>query len=934
MSSALGSESTRLFGRDRECTALLRTLDEARARRSGVLVLRGEAGCGKTALLRYARDQAADLRVARVAGVQSEMELPYAGLHQLCAPLLDRLERLPSPQRNALEVAFGLREAAAPDRFLTGLAVLTLLADAADEQPLLCLVDDVQWLDHASLQALSFAARRLAADPIVVVLALREGTEGHGDLTDLPVLTVSPLSDGDAQRLLSATMPGRLDEQVRQRIIAEARGNPLALMELPRGLTPAELAGGYGVPDARPTSFPVECSFLRRLQSLPEDSQLVVLAAAAEPLGDVQLLMRATDALGVDGDALRSVQAAGLLEVGARVRFRHPLVRSTVYQGASPEERRMVHRALVTATDAETDADRRVWHRAHAAAGPDEGVAAELERSASRARTRGGVAAAAAFLERAATLSPDSLQRRERALAAAELKVQAGALKEAAALLAIAEAGPDDDLLQARSQLLRGHIAFATNRGSEATTLLLAAARRFEPLDGFAARETYLEALQAGLFSGRLAVGAGVVDVARAAGRLPRPSSPRPADLLLEGMARLFTEGHAAARPVLQRAITAVRDPELPREEQLRWLPVSCTASVELWDDESWHQDTARYVDIVRDSGALSELPFCLDHRSVALSFAGELTTAAELVDEATAIIEATATVLAPYGALALAAWRGREGQTRAIAATSIADVTRRGEGIGLTVAHWALALLYNGLGRYEEARAAAEVSSAFPAELSSSYWGLVELIEAAVRSGAVEQARGPLERLSAATQSVQGDWALGVEARSRALVTGSEEDYREAIDRLARTRMRAEMARAHLLYGEWLRRQQRRAQARGQLHLAANLLNDMAIGAFGDRAVRELRATGEKVRKRRIEPIGELTPQEVQVARYARDGLSNPEIGVRMFLSPRTIEWHLGNVFTKLGIASRLELQQALIPVGKQAAVRAQGQSRAPFDR
>jgi DNA-binding CsgD family transcriptional regulator len=912
MSSAMGAESTRLFGRDRECTVLLRQLDEARARHGGALVLCGEAGCGKTALLRYARDQATGFRVARVAGVQSEMELPYAGLHQLCAPLLDHLERLPPPQRNALEVTFGLREeAAAPDRFLTGLAVLTLLADAADEQNLLCVVDDAQWLDRASLEVLTFAVRRLVAEPIVVVLALREGPDGHLDLTDLPTLTVLPLGDGDARRVLQSTMHGRLDEQVQQRIVAEARGNPLALMELPLALTPAELAGGFAVPDLRRTSLPVERTFLRRLQALSEDSQLLVLAAAAEPVGDVQVLMRAADALGVDVDALGPVQAEGLLEVGARVRFRHPLVRSTVYQAASPEARRRVHRALAAATDAETNADRRAWHRAQAADGPDDDVAAELQRSASRALARGGVAAAAAFVERAATLSVDPLRRRHRALDAAAMKLQAGAVKEAAALLAVVDAGPDDDLLQARAQLLRGHIAFATNRGNEAASLLLAAARRFEPLDGIAARETYLEALLAGLFSGRLAVGAGVVDVSRAAGRLPRPSSPRPADLLLEGMARLFTEGHVAARPVLQRAISAVRDPGLSHEEQMRWFPVSCTASVELWDDERWTADTARYLDIVRDSGALSELPFCLNLRSVALIFAGELTTAAELVDESTAIIEATASVLAPYAALALAAWRGREEQTRAIAATCIADVTERGEGIGLTVAYWALALLYNGLGRYEEARAAAEVSSAFPAELSSSYWGLVELIEAAVRSGAVEQARGALKRLSTATQSVQGDWALGVEARSRALVTDSEDAYREAIDRLGRTRMRAELARAHLLYGEWLRRQQRRTAAREQLRVAADMMTDMGIEAFGDRAVRELRATGEKVPKRRLDPPGELTPQELQISRYAREGLSNPQIGVRLFLSPRTVEWHLGNVFAKLGIASRRELQQ-----------------------
>jgi DNA-binding CsgD family transcriptional regulator len=912
MPSAASSESTRLVGRDRECRVLLRLLDDARARRSGVLVLRGQAGCGKSALLRFARDHATNFRVVRGAGVQSEMELPYAGLHQLCAPLLDRLERLPPPQRNALGVTFGLREEAPPDRFLTGLAVLTLLADVADEQNLLCVIDDVQWLDRASLEVLTFVARRLVAEPMAVLLASRDGADDEDYLTDLPALTVSPLGDRDARQVLSSTMPGRLDEQVQQRIIAESRGNPLALIELPLALRPAELAGGFGVPDLQRTSLPVERSFLRRLQSLSQESQLLVLAAAAEPVGDVQVLMRTADVLGVDIDALRPVQAEGLLEVGARVRFRHPLVRSTVYQAASPETRRRVHRALAAATDAATDADRRAWHRAHAADGPDDDVAAELERSASRALSRGGVAAAAAFLEWAAKLSLDPLLRRRRSLEAAEMNVRAGALKEAAALLAVVDEGADDDLSRAQSQLLRGHLAFATNRGSEAASLLLAAARRFEPLDGVVARETYLEALLAALFSGRLALGAGVVDVSRAARGLPQPSSPRPADLLLEGMARLFTEGHASARPVLERAVIAVGDPELSREQQMRWLPVSCTASVELWDDNRWYEDTARYVEVVRDSGALSELPFCLNLRSVALIFAGELSTAAELVDEAAAIVDATAVVLAPYGALALAAWRGREEQTLALATACIADVTSRGEGIGLTVAHWALALLYNGLGRYEEARAEAERSSAFHAELSSSYWGLVELVEAAVRSGAVSQAREALDRLSAATGSVPSDWALGVEVRSRALLTDSEDAYREAIDRLGRTRMRAELGRAHLLYGEWLRRQQRRTPAREQLHLAADMMADMGIEAFRDRAIRELRATGEKVHHRRAEPLGELTPQEIQVARFARDGLSNPEIGTRLFLSPRTVEWHLGHVFAKLGITSRMELYSA----------------------
>jgi DNA-binding CsgD family transcriptional regulator len=942
MTLARGSPGSRLLGRDRECASVRQPLVEARARRSGVLVLRGEAGSGKTALLRYARDQAVDFRVARVAGVQSEMELPYAGLHQLCAPLLDRLERLPPPQRNALEVTFGLREEAAPDRFLTGLAVLSLLADAAEEQNLLCLVDDAQWLDRASLDVLSFAARRLSAEPIAVVLAIRDGLDSDQYLTDLPTLTVSPLGEKDARRVLLSRVQGRLDEQVQQRIVAEARGNPLALVELPRALTPAELAGGFAVPDARPALLTLERSFLRRLHSLPADSQLLVLAAAAEPVGDSEVLLRAAQALGVAADALEPAQAEGLLEVGARVRFRHPLVRSAVYQAASVQDRRAVHRALASATRPESDPDRRAWHRAHAADGPDEEVATELERSSSRAMARGGVAAAAAFLEQAATLSADPLRRRRRALDAAELKLQAGAFDAAAALLAIGAVGPADERLAARSQLVRGHLAFATNRGSEAPGLLVEAARGFEGLDDGAARDAYLEALLAGLFAGRLATGTAAVDVARAAGQLARPSAPGPADLLLEGMTRLFTEGHAAAGPVLRQAVEAVRQPGISVAEQLHWLPLTCTASVELWDDESWYQDTARYVNVVRDSGALTELPFALNHRSVALAFAGELTAASELLDEAKAVAVATdnTSALAPYAEMTLAAWQGREEQTLALAATCILDVTERGEGNGLTVAHWTLALLHNGLGRYQDALAAAEVSCAFPTELGSSYWGVIELVEAAVRTGAVQKARVALGSLSAATRSVRSEWALGVEARSRALVTDSEDAYLEAIGRLERTRVHTELARAHLVYGEWLRRQQRRTQAREQLRVAADLTSAMGLEAFNDRAVRELRATGEKVLKRRFDPPRELTPQESQVARYARDGLSNPEIGVRLFLSARTIEWHLGKVFAKLGIASRSELPQALgvgapvAPARQRTGVLPGTSDRGPRDR
>ncbi|MEA2129926.1 MAG: hypothetical protein QOJ85_2817, partial [Solirubrobacteraceae bacterium] len=518
-------------------------LAAARAGQSSVVVLRGEAGVGKTALLEFAGERASGFRVARAAGVESEMELAFAGLQQLCAPMLARLDHLPRPQRDALRLAFALSEGAPPARFLVALAVLSLLSDVAEERPLVCLVDDVQWLDRASAQALAFVARRLLAESIALVFAVRASSEEQ-ELLGLPELTVDGLRNGDARALLASVIRGPLDERVRDRIVAEARGNPLALLELPRALTPAELAGGFARPGALPLSGPIEYSFRRRLAALPAKTQRLLLLAAAEPVGDSVLVWRAADRLGIGVEAVDAAETAGLCEFGARVRFRHPLVRSAVYRAASPEDRRVMHRALAEATDADIDPDRRAWHRAQAAPGPDEDVAADLERSAGRAQARGGLAAAAAFLEQAAALTPGSARRAERALAAAQAKHQAGAPDAALGLLAAAQAGPLDELQRARVDLLRGQIAFAVNRGRDAPPLLLAAAKRLEPLDVGLARETYLDALWAAMFVGNLADGGGLPEVARAARGAPPASQPaRAADLLLDGLALLNTDG-------------------------------------------------------------------------------------------------------------------------------------------------------------------------------------------------------------------------------------------------------------------------------------------------------------------------------------------------------------------------------------------------------
>jgi DNA-binding CsgD family transcriptional regulator len=905
-----------LRGRRSERRALDRLLEAVGAGQSRTVVVRGEAGVGKTALLEYVVERASGYRVARAAGVQSEMELAFAGLHQLCAPMLDRLERLPSPQRDALGTALGLRAGKAPDRFYVGLAVLGLLGEVAEEQPLICVVDDAQWLDRASAQALAFVARRLGAESVGLVFTVREHGEER-ELAGLPELVVEGLDDRDARALLESVITGPLDERVRDRLVAETRGNPLALLELPRGLTAAELAGGFGLPDAPALSGRIEDSFLRRLADLPAQTQQLLLVAAADSLGDPLLVWRAAERLGIGVDAAAPAADADLLEFGARVRFHHPLVRSAVYGAAAPDERQSAHRALAEATDPDADPDRRAWHRAQAASGPDEDVAAELERSAGRAQARGGLAAAAAFLEHATGLTMDPARRAERALAAAQAKHQSGAPDAALELLATAQAGRLDELQRARVELLRGQIAFAVNRGRDAPPLLLAAAKRLEPLDVTLARQTYLEAFVAAMFAGRLAGGGNLLEVAQAARAAPRSSQPPCAsDLLLDGLALLVTDGYPAGAPILKRALSAFRGEHLSREEGRRWLRFTGYPAGLLWDDESWDVLSARLVELARETGALAVLPVAVGSRIGVHLIAGEFGTAATLLDEQEAVAEATGSSLPPYGALEFAAWRGRESEVARLIEVSTKDVMARGEGLGLASMAWVSAVLYNGLGRYEHALAAAEQASHHPEELRFSIWALPELIEAAIRSGDGSRAADALGRLSETTRASGSDWGLGIEARSRALVSenaAAESLYLEAIDRLLRTRVGFELARAHLLYGEWLRRQKRRLDARAALRTAHAMFASMGAEAFAGRAARELLATGETARKRTVETSDHLTAQETQIARLARDGLSNPEIGSQLFISPRTVEYHLGKVFTKLDINSRNQLREAL---------------------
>jgi DNA-binding CsgD family transcriptional regulator len=892
-----------------------RQLQRVRAGESSVLVVRGEAGVGKTALLEYVAERASGCRIARIAGVESEMELAFAGLHQLCAPMLDGLDGLPGPQRNALRAAFGMQDGDVPERFLVALSVLTLLAEAAEVEPLVCLVDDVQWLDRASAQTLAFVARRLLAEQIAMVFAVREPNDVN-ELAGLPELLVGGLADGDARSLLASAMPGRLDERVLDQIVAETRGNPLALLELPRGLTPAQLAGGFGLPDARPLASRVEEAFVQRVRSLPHETQRLLLVAAAEPVGDVSLLWRAAERLGIRGDAGRPAEGAGLIELGIRVRFRHPLMRSAAYRAADFRDRQEVHAALAEATDPETDPDRRAWHRAQAASGPDEAVAGELERSADRAQARGGAAAAAAFLARAAELTPDPAQRGKRAVAAAQAKFDAAASDAALELLATAELAPLDELQRARLERLRAEIVFARTRGSDAPALLLAAARRLEPLDAAMARETHLEAIAAAMYAGRLGDDPGVREAAEAAQAAPAaPQPPRAIDLLLDGLATRFTAGYAAGVPPLREALDAFRRVEGLTARDARWLWLACRLAQDLWDDELWHELATGGLRVARETGALRVLPIAATYRASLHVHAGAFGAASSLIEEADAIVQATGMAPLKLASLMLAAWRGDEAEALELFEAGRLEATARGEGMGLSVLEWATALLYNGLGRYAEALAAAQ-QGCEQDDGGLFAWTLVELIEAGVRSGAADATSAALDRLSARTRASGTDWALGIEAGARALLSDgpdAEPLYREAVERLARSRGVVHLARIQLLYGEWLRRENRRVDAREQLRAAHDRFSRMGAEAFAERARRELLATGETAPRRTVETRDVLTPQEAQIARMASDRQTNPEIGAKLFISPRTVEYHLRKVFTKLDISSRKELRGAL---------------------
>ncbi|WP_091367972.1 ATP-binding protein [Geodermatophilus telluris] len=923
---ALPSSLPGLLGRRGESDRLSSLVAAAKAGRSQVLVLRGEPGIGKTALLDVVLDRAVGCQVARASGVESEMELAFASLHQMCSPFLDRLDDLPPPQRDALGTAFGLRSGNAPDRFLIGLAVLTLVATVADDGPLVCVVDDAQWLDQASAQVLEFVARRLGAERVALVVAVRE-PEGALRFTGLPELRVGGLGPHDAAALLQSALTGPLDPRVRERILAESHGNPLALLELPRGRSTADLAfcsdPGATTP---PLPLRLERTFLQQVEPLPRPAKRLLLTAAADPVGDVLLLWRAADLLGIEAEAATACEAAGLIELRDRIRFRHPLVRSAVYRSATPSDRRRVHAALAEVTDPSLDPDRRAWHRACAAVGPDEVVAAELERSADRALAHGGLAAAAAFLERATALTPDPGRRAQRALEAAQAEVTAGRFAAAASLLTAAALGPLGEADRARLELLQAQMSFAAHHGNGALPLLLGAARRLERLDPRLARTTYLDALAAALFAGRFAGGPGARQVAEAASSAPPAEVVGKGDVLLDGLAVRFTDGYAASAPLCRRAVRMFVDDELTLDEALRSAWLAASTAVSLWDDTGWDVLTRRHLQTTRQAGALSALPLALTSRVFVHLFTGELTAAAALVQEFQSLAEVTGGVgsLAPYGQACLAAVRGSAEIAEPVIASCLEDVVGRGEGVGVNVVQWARAVLCNGHGRYEEALQAARDAAADPLEPGPPQWALAEVVEAGARTGDTRAAGAAAEQISAMARSTGTDWVLGVEAASRALLGDrrtAEDLYREAVDRLDRTSVQVTLARTRLLYGEWLRREGRRVDARAELRAAHEALSAMGLHAFAERARHELLATGETVRKRTPDTPTELTPQEAHIARLVAQGLTNPEIGAALFISARTVEWHLRKIFGKVGVATRRELRRSVLEVDRASA-------------
>jgi DNA-binding CsgD family transcriptional regulator/tetratricopeptide (TPR) repeat protein len=905
-------DGSALIGRTAERARLEQEVQKARGGHAAVLVLRGSQGVGKTALLDHAVRRASGFRVIRTRAVGSETQIPYAALQVLCAQLLDDVGQLPSVQRDALATAMGQLRESDPDRFLLGLATLNLLAAAAGSRPLLCVIDDAQWLDQPSAQALAFVARRLGSKPVVLLFATRDQPD-VGRLHGLPELALQGLPHVETRLLLDRSLHGPIDPIVADRIVEETRGNPLALLELTRAASAAELAGGFGLSPSRDLSPQVGEELVQQVMALPPQSRRLLLTAAAEPLGDPQLLWTAAAELQLPRAAAGPLRSEGLLSLAPRVVFTRPLLRFAVHQLATDEERRDVHFALALATDPARDPDRHVWHLAHAADGPDEGLASELERLAPIARRRGGLPAAAAFLEQATMLTLHPGRLADRAIAAAEAKRAAGADRDATRLLSTAEMYPLDDQQQGRLRRQCAHISSPGNPG-----ILVEAARRMQPDRPDLARTTYLEALASSMAAGRLQPAGRNAEIAEAALIAPLPSQPTASDRLLDGLATRLTRGREESRKPLADAVAAFRTAELS-DRDAPWVGLASRVAADLWDDDAWDAFSRRAVQRAKDSGTVADLSTALDRLAVAEVHFGNFSAASRLLAEIRAVGSTTGTGRTAHASMLLTAWCGRGEQASRQLGAARRDALGCSDGLAFTIGALSLAVLFAGQGRYDEAlqsaREAAEDTGG-PDEFEYRSWALAELVEAAARTGDLDEASLALRRLEDRIQGSESHWALGTRALLRALISGDDEAeswYREAVDRLARCKGRPQLARAQLLYGEWLRRRGRRSDARVPLRAARNLLTTMGAVAFTERAHRELLATGERAQLRSVVASKQLTPQEIRIAAMARDGLSNPAIGARLFVSPRTVEYHLGKVFTKLGISGRGELHLVL---------------------
>jgi len=909
-----------LLDRAHEQALLYELLDSARRGRSTTFVVTGEAGIGKSCLLEHAVQSATDMEVTCVSGVESEMGLSFAGLHRLLTPFLAELDTLPSPQRSALQVIFGLSDGPPPDQFLIGLATLTLLTDAAARKPLLCVLDDAQWLDEETIGIVAFVSRRLFADHVALLFAVRGGRDSIPAFAGLRTVSLQGLSKQSSHALLNSVVTTDLDYDVANRILEATAGNPLAIIELTEELSAQNSCVESDPFQPLPVGRRIEERFLRVVRGMTKDAQLLLLVAAAEPTGESRLVMGAAEFLGVSAESGDGPETSGLVSLRPRVSFRHPLVRSAVYSAASPADRRRVHRALASVCMGEPSRDMHAWHLGAGAADPDEAVAGELEASALRARRRGGYVAESSFLTRAAELSQETHRYIQRLLGAATAAASAGLQARARALLDRAMREPVDGLQTAYGRWLNGLFLMHEGSYGRAPQELLAAALAYEPQDRTQARIVLLDALGAVCLAGQRAEGTSPIEIAKVALTLPRTPSRtagRMADALLDGIATRLVVGYAESVPMLQAAIRSWAPEEIPAENVTLWCQLGTTAALELYDDEALFGWVRAIEDLSRERGSIVLLRVVLYGLSTAAGLAGRFADAEAYNREAHELNAATGAPsgLDPMIDVELHGLRGREEETREAAAF----VEQMAYAVGFEAAHWrgqiALSRLELGLGRYREALTAASgLADATPFGVT----GLVlpDIVESGVRSGDLAAARQALTQIAERAHANRTPWVLGLLARCSALMAtpaDAEALYQQAIGHLEQTRMAFDLARTHLLYGEWLRREHRRIDARTQLRLALDSFLSAGAEGFAERAQSELRATGEHTHHRASSTANELTPQERQIAELAAQRVTNREIAAKLFISAHTVDYHLRKIFHKIGISSRRELEAAL---------------------